>query len=65
MFRIIASALLALYLLIVGLWPAAVAPVGLAFNGLGVVLAAIPGPVFLLAAVVVWFRHRNTQPATA
>jgi hypothetical protein len=64
MIRIIAWPLLAAYLLVVGLWPAAAAPVALAFTGLGVVLAAIPGPALLLAAVITWFRHRGTQPAT-
>ncbi|MFD5491578.1 hypothetical protein ACFWH4_01220 [Streptomyces sp. NPDC127091] len=58
MFRYTAWALLALYLLVVGLAPAALAPVTLAFDGLAAVLAAIPGPVLLLAAVVAWLKHR-------
>lgn len=66
MFRIIAWLFLAAYLLIVGVWPSAAVPVGLAFDGLGAVLAAIPGPVLLLAAFVAWLRHRPTpKPATA
>lgn len=67
MFRIIAWLLLASYLLIVGLWPAAAAPVGLAFTGLGVLLAAIPLPaVIAIGAVIAWeLRHRsNSKPAT-
>jgi hypothetical protein len=66
MFRIIAWLFLAAYLLIVGLWPSAAAPVALAFDGLGAVLAAIPGPVLLLVAIVAWLKHRPTpKPATA
>lgn len=66
MFRIIAGLLLAAYLLVVGLWPSAAAPVGLAFAGLVVVGGAIPGPVWLLVAVVAWLKHRpTTTPATA
>lgn len=64
MFRIILWALLALYLLIVGVWPAAIAPVSLTFTGLSFVIAAIPGPVLLLAAAVAWLKHRPT-PKTA
>jgi hypothetical protein len=67
MLRFIAWLLLAAYLLVVGLWPAAAAPVGVVFHGLGVVIAAIPLPVLALAAVVVWeWRHRHTpKPTTA
>lgn len=66
MFRIVLWALLALYLLIAGVWPSAAAPVELAFTGLGAVIAAIPGPVLLLAAVVAWLKHRPTpHPVTA
>jgi hypothetical protein len=66
MFRIIAWLLLAFYLLVVGVWPSAAAPVALAFDGLGAVIAAIPGPVLLLAAVIAWLKHRPTpKPATA
>jgi hypothetical protein len=67
MLRYIAWSLLAAYLLVVGLWPAAVTPVGVVFHGLGVVLAAIPLPVIALAGVAAWERrHRHTpKPATA
>ncbi len=67
MFRYTAWALLALYLLTVGLWPAALAPVTLALAGLAAVIAAIPPSVLLLAAVVVWLKNRPTptKPATA
>ena len=58
--------LLALFLVLVGLWPAAAAPVTLAATGAGHVLAAIPGPVLLLAAGIAWLRHRPAaRPATA
>lgn len=66
MFRIVLWALLALYLLTVGLWPAAAAPVALTFDGLAAVLAAIPGPVLLLAAAAAWLKHRPApRPVTA
>ncbi|MFE2047965.1 hypothetical protein ACFXAS_05620 [Streptomyces sp. NPDC059459] len=64
MFRIIAWVLLALYLLVVGLWPAAIAPITLTFAGLGAVLAAVPGPVLALAAGIAWLKHRPA-PAKA
>jgi hypothetical protein len=64
MFRIIAWALTALYLLTVGMWPAAAAPFELAFTGLGTVLATVPGPILLLAAVVVWLKRKPTPAKT-
>lgn len=64
MFRYIAWALLALYLLTVGLAPAALAPVTLTLAGLGAVIATIPPSVLLLAAAVAWLKHRPT-PAPA
>ena len=57
--------LLALYLLVVGLWPSAAAPISLAFDGLGAVLAAIPAPVLLLAAGVAWLKHKPAATAPA
>ncbi|WP_369274498.1 hypothetical protein AB5J55_35275 [Streptomyces sp. R11] len=65
MFRVIAWAGLALYLLIVGVWPEAAAPVSLAFTGLGFVIAAIPAWVLLLAAVAVWLKQRPAPAKTA
>jgi hypothetical protein len=62
MLRTIRWSLLAAFLIVVGLWPAAVAPVALAGTGLAVVIGAIPGPVLLAAGVIAYFRHR---PATA
>lgn len=63
--RVTAWSLLALFLIVVGLWPAAVAPIGLAATGATVILGAIPGPVLALAAVVAWLKHRPARPATA
>lgn len=57
--------LLALYLLVVGLWPAAAAPVTLAAAGAAIVIAAIPGPALLVAAFVAWLKHQPVKPATA
>lgn len=57
-------AILAAFLVVVGLWPAAVAPVTLAAAGAGAVLAAIPGPVLLAVAVIAWLKHRPA-PARA
>jgi hypothetical protein len=58
MLRIIAWAALALYLLIVGLIPAAAAPVPVIAAGAGVIAAAIPGPAWLAAAGIAWLRHK-------
>lgn len=66
MFRVIAWAFLVFYLLIVGVFPAAAAPVSLAFTGLGFVVAAIPGWALLIAAAAVWRKYQPTpKPATA
>ncbi|MCM8552281.1 hypothetical protein [Streptomyces sp. STCH 565 A] len=61
MLRIIAWALLALYLLTVGLWPAAIAPVTATFAGFGAILGAVPTSAWLLAGVITWLRHRPTR----
>ena len=58
MFRIIAWTLAVLYLLVVGLIPAAIAPVTLALAGLGAVAAAIPSSVWLLAAAIAWLKYQ-------
>jgi len=64
MLRYIAWALAALYLLVVGLAPAALAPVTLAFAGLAALIAVVPGPVWIAAAVIAWLKHRPA-PAKA
>ena len=63
MFRYIRWSLLAAYLLIVGLWPAAAAPVTVACAGLAVIVAAVSGKVLLLAAGAVWLRNRPAVKA--
>ena len=62
--RVLLWSLLMAYLIVVALWPAAAAPVDLAFTGLDSVIAAIPGPVLLIAAWIGWLRHRPA-PAKA
>jgi hypothetical protein len=57
--------LLAAFLMLVGVWPAAAAPIGLTAAGAAVVLAAIPGPVLALAAIAVYLKYRAPRPATA
>jgi len=64
MFRIIAWVLLALYLLAVGLWSPALAPVTATFAGFGAIVGAVPHSAWLLAAVVVWLRHRPAPAQT-
>ncbi|MER8220910.1 hypothetical protein ABTZ58_10020 [Streptomyces sp. NPDC094143] len=56
--RALLWSLLAAYLIVVALWPAAATPVDLAFTGLDSVISAVPGPVLLLAAWIAWLRHR-------
>jgi hypothetical protein len=63
--RVLLWSLLAAYLIVVALWPAAATPVDLAFTGLDSVIAAIPGPVLLLAAVAAWLKHRPAPAKTA
>jgi hypothetical protein len=66
MFRYILLALLGLYLIAVGIWPAAAAPVSLLFAGLAVLVGLIPGPVWLLAIGAAWLglKHQSA-PKTA
>jgi hypothetical protein len=57
---------LALFLIVVGLWPAAAAPISLAATGAAVIITAIPAPVLAAVAVIAWLKHRHTpKPATA
>lgn len=65
MFRTVCWPLLAVFLVLVGLWPAAAAPIGLAATGAAVILAAIPGPVLLAAAVIGWLKHKPAPTKTA
>jgi len=57
--------LLALFFIVVGAWPAAATPVELAGAGLGVVLAAVPGPALLAIAAFAWLKHRPAPKAVA
>lgn len=63
--RLVLWLLLIAFLIVVGMWPAALAPVTLALTGADLVLAAIPGPVLLLSAGVVWLWTRNRTAAPA
>jgi hypothetical protein len=63
--RYILFALLGLYLITVGLFPPALAPVSLAVAGLAAVIAAIPGPVLALVGVAVWLKYRPAPAPTA
>ena len=59
--------LLAAFLIVVGLWPAAAAPIGLAATGAAVIVGLIPGQLLALAAVAAWLKHlaANSRTATA
>jgi uncharacterized membrane protein YiaA len=59
MFRIILLALLGLYLIAVGVWPAAAAPVAAALAGIAVIVGLIPGPAWLGLGVIAWLRNRR------
>ncbi|OUD04659.1 hypothetical protein [Streptomyces swartbergensis] len=65
MSRYVRWLLLAAFLIVVGVWPSAAAPIGLAATGAAVILGAIPGPVLALAAVVAWLKHRPAPAPTA
>jgi hypothetical protein len=65
MLRIVAWLLFAAFLIVVGLYPAAIAPVSLAVTGADAVLAAIPGQVLALAAFIAWLKHKPAPAKTA
>ena len=52
--------LLALFLIVVGAWPAAAIPVALAGAGVATLIAAIPGPALLAIGAIAWLRHKPT-----
>jgi hypothetical protein len=64
MFRYVRWLLLVGFLIVVGVWPSAAAPIDLAATGAAVILAAIPGPVLALAAVAAWLKHRPAPAKT-
>ncbi|MFF4489442.1 hypothetical protein ACFY0F_23585 [Streptomyces sp. NPDC001544] len=63
--RYIRWSLLAAYLIVVGLWPTAAAPIAAAFAGIAVIVAAIPGPVLLGIGAIAWLKHRPAPAKTA
>jgi hypothetical protein len=60
MLRTILLSLLVTYLIAVGLWHGAAAPVSIAFAGLAVLIGLVPVYVWALAAGAIWLRHRRT-----
>lgn len=60
MLRTILIALLGLYLIAIGLWPAAAAPIAAGVAGLAVIGGLIPGWAWVGLGVIAW---RKTQPA--
>lgn len=64
MLRIVLWALAALYLLVVGLWPAALAPLALTLSGATAVIAAVPASVWVALGVIAWLKRKPT-PAPA
>ncbi|MFD4377691.1 hypothetical protein ACFWPY_39865 [Streptomyces sp. NPDC058527] len=66
MFRtVVRWTLLAAFLIVVGLWPAAATPLTLAATGAAALIAAIPGPVLLAAAAIAWLKYRPAPAQTA
>ncbi|MGV9352310.1 hypothetical protein [Streptomyces misionensis] len=57
--RIIAVALLGLYLIAIGLWPPAAAPVAAALTGAAVLVGLVPAPVWLGLGAIAWHRNRK------
>lgn len=63
MLRLVLTALLGLYLIAIGIWPPALAPVSLAFAGLAAILGAVPGPAWVLLGGIAWLK-RQPVPTT-
>ncbi|MGZ0231133.1 hypothetical protein [Streptomyces sp. CPS1] len=59
MLRIIAIAFLGLYLIAIGLWPPAAAPIAAALTGAAVLVGLVPGPVWLGLGAIAWHRNRK------
>jgi len=57
--------LLIAFLIVVGLFPAALAPINLALAGAAAVLATIPASVWLAVGVIAWLKHKPTPAKTA
>ena len=62
--RILRWLLLAAFLIVVGMWPTALAPVTLALAGAGAILATVPASVWLAVGVIAWLKHKPS-PAKA
>ncbi|MFJ8594850.1 hypothetical protein [Streptomyces sp. NPDC093598] len=56
--RVLLWSLLATYLIVIGLWASAAAPIVLALAGTATVLAAVPGSVWALAVGIAWLARR-------
>ncbi|MDH6224339.1 hypothetical protein [Streptomyces sp. MJP52] len=63
--RHIAWLLTAAYLLVVGIWPAAVTPVALVGTGLAVAASALPAPALVAAGIAAWLKWRPAPAPTA
>jgi hypothetical protein len=63
--KLILWSLIAAFLIVVGLWPAAVAPIALAFTGAAVILGKIPGVVLVAIGGIAYLKHRPAHTATA
>ena len=63
MLRILLIALLGLYLMVVGIWPAAAAPVAALLSGVAVLLGLIPKFVWLGAGIAAIIRSDQLAPA--
>lgn len=63
--RNIRWALLVAFLIVVGLWPAALAPVTLALAGAAAVLATIPASVWVAVGVIAFLKHKPAPARTA
>jgi len=59
MLRIIAIAFLGMYLIAIGLWPPAAAPIAAALTGAAVLVGLVPGPVWLGLGAIAWHRNRK------
>ncbi|MET7429610.1 hypothetical protein ABZT16_11510 [Streptomyces flaveolus] len=57
--RVILIAVFGLYLIAIGLWPPAAAPVAAALTGAAVLIGLIPGPAWLGLGFIAWLRNRK------
>jgi hypothetical protein len=57
--------LLAVALVVIGVWPAAATPIALAAAGAATVVGLLPGPALLAVGVAAWLKHRPTPVRAA